>query len=157
MTRRTLFAAGLCFSIAVCSLALRAQSDMTAGTWELNVAKSTFAGAAPRSQTRTWETSGQMVKYTLKGIDSQGKPMLTQYTAAYDGKDYPITGAAGSDTIALTRVDARTVRFTQKLAGKVVATGTRVVAPDGRTVTVTSEGTNAAGQPTKTPLVFERR
>ncbi|MCC7179536.1 MAG: hypothetical protein IT177_14235 [Acidobacteria bacterium] len=157
MTRRTLFAAGFGLSIAVLSLTLRAQGDMSAGTWEMNVAKSSSTGALAKSQTRTWEVSGQSVKYTMKGADAQGKPLLVQYAAAYDGKDYPITGDAGSDTIALTRVDERNFRFTQKKAGRVVSTGTRVVSPDGRTVTVTSEGTNAAGQPTKAVLVFDRR
>jgi hypothetical protein len=159
MTRRTLLAAGFGLSMAVSSLTLtlRAQADMSAGTWELNVAKSSSTGALAKSQTRTWEVSGSTVKYTLKGIDAQGKPMLVQYAASYDGKDYPITGTVDSDTIALTRVDARTVRVTQKKAGKVVITGTRVVAADGKSLTVTSEGTNAAGQPTKTMLVFEKR
>ena len=84
------------------------------------------------------------------------KKYSIQYQAG-DGKDYPITGAEGSDTISLTRVDERTVRFVQKKAGKVVSTGTRVVSPDGKTLTITSSGTNVAGQPTKSTLVFERR
>ncbi len=130
---------------------------MSAGTWELNVAKSSSTGALAKSQTRTWEVSGQSVKYTMKGISAEGKPTLVQYAAAYDGKDYPISGDASSDTIALTRVDERNVRFTQKKAGKVVSTGTRVVSPDGKTLTVSSTGTNAAGQPTKSTLVFDRR
>lgn len=158
MTRREFGTAGIGLAVtAAFSVALRAQSDMSVGTWELNVAKSTSTGALSKSQTRTWEASGQMVKYTLKGIDAQGKPMLVQYTAAYDGRDHPITGDASSDTIALTRVDERTFRFTQKRAGKVVSTGTRVVSADGKTLTVSSSGTNAAGQPTKTTLVFEKQ
>jgi hypothetical protein len=55
---------------------------MSAGTWELNVAKSSSTGALSKSQTRTWEVSGQSVKYTMKGVDDQGRPMLQQYTAA---------------------------------------------------------------------------
>jgi hypothetical protein len=157
MTRRLLLAA-FAVSIPVAfAAALRAQADMSVGTWELNVAKSSSTGTLAKSQTRTWEVSGQSVKYTLKGIDAQGRPMLTQYTAAYDGKDYPIAGDGSSDTIALTRVDERTFRFTQKKAGKVVSTGTRVVSPDGKTLTVSTTGTNAAGQPTKSVLVFEKR
>ncbi len=157
MARRTLLAAGLGLSIAAGSLTLRAQSDMSAGTWELNVAKSSSTTPLAKSQTRTWEVSGQSVKYTMKGVGADGKPMLVQYAAAYDGKDHPITGDASSDTIALTRVDERNFRFTQKKAGKVVSTGTRVVSPDGRTLTVSTTGTNAAGQPTKSTLVFEKR
>lgn len=158
MSTRLSLAVVIGCSIAIAaSGAVRAQSDMSVGTWELNVAKSTSTGALAKSQTRTWEVSGQSVKYTMKGIDAQGKPMLVQYIAAYDGKDYPISGDASSDTIALTRVDERNFRFTQKKGGKVVSTGTRVVTPDGKTLTVSSSGTNAAGQPTKSTLVFEKR
>jgi hypothetical protein len=123
----------------------------------LNVAKSSSTGALPKSQTRTWEVSGQSVKYTMKGLDAQGKPQAVSYAAAYDGKDYPITGDANSDTIALTRVDERTVRITQKRAGKVASTSTRVVSPDGKTMTISTSGTTAAGQPLKSTMVLERR
>jgi hypothetical protein len=97
------------------------------------------------------------VKYTLKGLNADGTSLAVQYTATYDGKDYAITGSADSDTIALTRVDERTVRFTQKKAGKVVLSGTRVVAPDGKVLTVSYSGTNASGRPVKATLVFDRR
>jgi hypothetical protein len=157
MTRRLLLAALAVSTTIAFPAALRAQADMSAGTWELNVAKSSSTGALAKSQTRTWEVSGQSVKYTMKGIDDQGRPMLQQYTAAYDGKDYPTSGYANSDTIALTRVDERTVRYVQKKAGKVVGTGTRVVSADGKTMTLTSSGTNSSGQPTQSTMVFEKR
>jgi hypothetical protein len=151
MTPRLLLAAGMALSIAASSsVALHAQADMSAGRWELNVAKSSSTGALPKSQTRTWEVSGQSVKYTMKGLDAQGKPQAVSYAAAYDGKDYPITGDANSDTIALTRVDERTVRITQKRAGKVASTSTR-------TMTISTSGTTAAGQPLKSTMVLERR
>lgn len=133
-------------------------ADPASGTWELNLAKSKFTpGPPPKSQTRTWEISEQSVKYTMKGVDAQGKPALVQYAASYDGKDYPITGTPDSDMISFTRVDATTVQFTQKRAGKVVITGTRVVSKDGKVLTVTSSGTNAAGQSTSSVMVFEKR
>jgi hypothetical protein len=133
-------------------------TDPASGTWELNLAKSKFTpGPPPKSQTRTWEISGQSVKYTMKGVDAQGKPVLVQYAASYDGKDYPITGTPDSDMISFKRVDATTVQFTQKRAGKVVITGTRVVSKDGKVLTVTSSGTNAAGQSTSSVMVFEKR
>ena len=64
----------------------------------------------------------------------------------YDGKDSPITGAnPEGDTVARTRVDARTVRSVTKKGGKVTITQTSVVAPDGKTRTVTTTGVNAGG------------
>ena len=148
-------------SVVAVSIAVAAQAQTlvpVVGAYRLNVAKSTFSpGPPPKSQTRTWEISGQSVKYTMKGVDAQGKPVLVQYAASYDGKDYPITGTPDSDMISFKRVDATTVQFTQKRAGKVVITGTRVVSKDGKVLTVTSSGTNAAGQSTSSVMVFEKR
>lgn len=137
----------------------RAQAiDPANGTWELNLTKSKFnPGPAAKSQTRTFDISGQSVKYTLKGIDAQGNPQLVQYMANYDGKDYPMTGSALFDAIAFKRVDAFTMEFTTKKAGKVVGTGRRVVSKDGKVMTVTSTGTNASGQALNDVLVFDKR
>jgi hypothetical protein len=97
------------------------------------------------------------VKYTLKGIDAEGKPTLVQYTAKYDGKDYPVTGAQDFDAIALKRVDAVTAQATLKKGGKVTQTTTRVVSKDGKTLTLTTTGTNAKGQAVNNVLVFDKR
>ena len=133
-------------------------TDPMMGTWELNVAKSKFSpGPAPKSQTRTYEASGAGVKYTAKGVDAEGKPTLTQYTANFDGKDYPITGSPDSDTISLKKVDAHTVEATQKKAGKVVLTSKREVSKDGKTMTVTNKGTNAKGQAVDNVVVFDKK
>ena len=133
-------------------------ADPVSGTWELNLAKSKFSPGPPlKSQTRTYEFAGPNVKYTAKGIDAEGKPTLVQYTATYDGKDYPMTGSADSDAISLKRIDAVTVEFTQKKAGKVVITGTRVISDGGKVMTVTSKGTNAKGQMINNVLVLEKR
>ena len=68
-----------------------------------------------------------------------------------------MTGSADVDMIALKRVDASTVQITQKKAGKVVITGTRVVSKDGKVMTVTAKGTNAKGQKVNSVLVFDKR
>lgn len=132
--------------------------DPQAGTWELSLAKSQYnPGPLPRSQTRTYEVAGQQVRSVQKGIDAEGKPTLVQFTANYDGKDYPYSGSPEFDTVALTRVDNFTASFTQKRAGKVALTGTRVISQDGKTMTISGKGTNAKGQPLDIMLVFEKR
>ncbi|HZV83022.1 MAG TPA: hypothetical protein VFF53_12725, partial [Geobacteraceae bacterium] len=95
-------------TVVIISLPAQA-SDPATGTWELNLAKSKFTNSpAPKSQTRTYEVTGQQVKMTGKGIDAQGKPTLFGFTAKTDGKDYPYTGSGFQDTISLTPVDALT-------------------------------------------------
>ena len=151
------FGAVLALGVPIMSLSAQA-ADPAAGTWELNVAKSTFSpGPAPKSLTRTFEVTGADVKYTLKGIDAEGKPTLVQYSAKYDGKDYPVTGSQDFDAISLKRVDAATAQATLKKGGKAVQTTTRVVSKDGKTLTLTTTGKDAKGQAVNNVLVFDKR
>ena len=57
----------------------------------------------------------------------------------------------------LTPVNALTVNFTTKLAGKIVTTGTRVLSNDGKNMTLSSKGVNAAGKPLESTMVYDRR
>jgi hypothetical protein len=155
-------AGGVVAVLAVCLVAMSplsgfAQTDPLIGTWKLNLAKSKFSpGPPPKSQTVTYEAVGQGVKVTVKGTDAEGKPIDAQYTGNYDGKDYPVTGNPNWDTISLKRIDAYTVEFTRKKAGKVVGTGTSVVSKDGKTRTITTEEINAKGEKISNTAVFEK-
>jgi hypothetical protein len=64
-----------------------------------------------------------------------------QYTATYGGPPVFIDGSF-LDTVELKRIDARTVERIGKVAGMVVETYTRVLSADGKTLTVTTKGTN---------------
>ena len=133
-------------------------ADPLVGTWELNIAKSKYSpGPAPKSETRTYVVAGQDIKATLKGVDAEGKPTSAEWTVNTDGKDRPATGFADLDALSLQRIDAFTVEFTQKKAGKVVGTGTRVISKDGKVMTITTKGTNAKGQAFNDVQVFEKR
>src|SRR6266513_1176942 len=60
------------------------------GIWELNVAKATFRpGPPPKSWARTYEASGENVKYTDSLVDADGKADVSEWTGGYAGKDYP--------------------------------------------------------------------
>jgi len=145
-------------TVSIMSVSAQA-SDPLAGTWELNVAKSKFFPGVPppKSQTRTYEVTGQQEKMIAKGIDAEGKPTLIQFTGNRDGKDYPYTGSPSFDTISVTPVDTLTATYTNKKAGKVVVTGTRVISKDGKMMTVSAKGTDAKGQPAEGVLVFDKR
>lgn len=137
-------------------------ADPLVGTWVLNIAKSKYSpGPAPRSETRTYVVVGQEIKASAKGMDADGKPTSGEWTVNYDGKDRPVTGspAGGSelDALSLKRIDAFSAEFTQKRAGKVVATGTRVISKDGKVMTITTKGTSAKGQAFTDVEVFEKK
>src|SRR5712691_10991315 len=94
-------------------------ADPLVGTWELNIAKSTYnPGPAPKSETRTYVVVGQDIKATSKGVDADGKPTSGQWTVTYDGKDRPATGSPDLDALSLKRIDTFTSEFTLKKAGK---------------------------------------
>ena len=133
-------------------------SDPRIGTWKLNVAKSKYSpGPAPQSLTGKVEASGEGETATTEGVNADGTPTMTQYTANFDGKDYPLTGSQNADTVSLKRIDARTTERTDKKGDKVVQTLTRVVSQDGKTMTVTVKGTNAQGQAVDNVVVFEKQ
>jgi hypothetical protein len=132
--------------------------DPMVGTWELNLAKSTFtSGAPPKSSTRTFEAVPNGYRFVNRGVDAAGKPVLSQWTAYFDGKDYPLTGSPDSDTISIKRIDGFTGESIQKKAGKVVYRNRRVISPDGKVFTLTVEGTDTQGKAFTNVLVFDRR
>jgi len=154
------------FAAAVVLLAVGVASPVLAqdahvGTWKLNLAKSKFeppsTAPAPQSVTRKYEMFGDGLKATFETVGADGKQTTATYRAHFDGKDYPFIGNPNFDAIALKRIDASTFESTQKKAGKVVTTGRNVVSQDGKTMTFTSQGTNAQGQPTSTVQVFEKQ
>jgi hypothetical protein len=112
---------------------------------------------APQSLTVKVEPAGQGEKVTAEFVNADGTRATTVYTANFDGKDSPLTGSQIDNTVALTRVDARTTVRTDKKDGKVVQTLTRVVASDGKTMTVTGKGTNAQGQAVNNVIVFDKQ
>ena len=131
-------------------------ANPTTGTWKLNEGKSKFGAGANKGETVVWSTVGDQEKVTLDGTDANGKKMHTEWTGKLDGKDYPLTGDPTSDTRAFKTSGERTIEITSKKDGKVVGTGTIVVAPDGKSRTVTTTMTNAKGEKVTTTAVYDK-
>ena len=86
------------------------------------------------------------MKQSVDGVDSQGKPVHTSFSAKYDGKVHPVTGNPDADTIAVTRTGPNSARATMKKGGKVVQQTRRTVSKDGKSLTLATRGTNAKGE-----------
>lgn len=137
-TRTTLTALGAFLAgVALCFAA-----DVNMGTWKLNDAKSTFGAGAAKPTTVVYEAAGENVKVTVDGTDKDGKPVHNVWVGKYDGKDYPVTGDAPYDSRAYTKVDDHTTNMTIKKGGQVIATGSIVVAADGKSRTVKVKSTD---------------
>jgi len=154
---------GVVAFLAVClfatsSMTSFAQTDPFIGTWKLNLAKTKYSpGPPPQSGTVTYEAVGQGYKITIKGTDADGKPINSQFTGNFDGKDYPVSGNPDQDMTTLKRIDAYKIEFTRKKAGKVVATVTSAVSKDGKTRTVTEEGVTAKGEKFRNTVVYDKQ
>ncbi len=140
------------------SVSLGAADDPLIGTWKLNVAKSKYSpGPPPRSTINKYEPSGNGVKFTQDVEDAQGNSTHVEYTAKYDGKDYPSSGNPSRDMVSWTpRTDPSTNDGTIKKGGKVIASFHRAVSKDGKTMTVTVQGTKN-GQPYREVHVFDKQ
>jgi len=135
-----------------------AAPDQHTGTWKLNPDKSSYSpGPAPKSNTVTINSDADSIKLSSDGIDATGNPTHVEYTAKYDGKDYPITGVPNADTVALERPDANTIRSTMKKGDLVVMTVTSVISKDGKTRTSTFKGKNAAGVDVNNVVVYDKQ
>jgi hypothetical protein len=139
------------------SVAARA-ADQHSGTWKMNPAKSKYSpGPAPKSMTVNINSDADNIKLSSDGIDASGNPTHVEYTAKYDGKDYPITGVPNADTVALERPDASTIRSTIKKGDQVVMTVTSVISKDGTMRTSTFKGKDAQGQDINNVVVYDKQ
>ena len=128
--------------------------DPLIGAWKLNVAKSKGA----KSGSSTIEAAGKGFKFTVDLVAADGTASHWMFTAMDDGKDHPVTGnSPWGNAVAITRVDAKTLRITSKQNGKVTVTSTIVVAADGKTRTTTTKGTDIKGQPVDVVSVYEKQ
>lgn len=135
-----------------------AAADQQSGTWKMNPAKSKYSpGPAPKNITVKIESDADNIKLASDGIDAAGNPTHVEYTAKYDGKDYPITGVPNADKVAVERLDADTIRSTTKKGDQVVMTVTSVISKDGKTRTSTFKGKNAEGQDINNVVVYDKQ
>ena len=105
---------------------------------------------APKSESRTYSIVGQEIQAVAKGVDAEGNPTTVQWTVNYDGKDRPATGSPDLDALSLKRIDAFKTEFTQKRAGKVASSGTRVISKDGKVMTISTRGPTQQGRASAT-------
>ena len=79
-----------------------AQANPFVGVWNLNVAKSKFAGEpAPKRLTRTVTADGAGLKYSFEGAAADGLKLSYSFTSNLDGKDSAVAGTGiprGADT-----------------------------------------------------------
>ena len=146
-------------AVIVATAGIAGAADHWLGTWKLNLAKSKYdpPELAPKSQTITRVAVEGGMKIITDGVDAQGQATHNEYSARFDGKDYPWTGQANADTISLLRIDDEYYEAIWKLKGEVTITSNTVVSKDGKTLTTTQSGKDAPGRTVLNKTVFDRQ
>jgi len=144
-------------SVAMAHVGVAQEPVPGLGTWTLNVAKSKYSpGPTPKSGSVTFSAVGPAVKAAVDLVGTDGSKIHWEYTATLDGKPAAVTGNPDGDMVVAKRTNPNTIVTSYTLKGKPTTVNTRVVSADGKTLTVTSMGTNAQGQKVNNHQVFEK-
>ena len=127
------------------------------GTWKLNEGKSKLAPGMGKNTTVVYAEQGDKIKITVEGVDKDGKPTHGVWIGKWDGKAYPAKGNVSWNSAAYKVVNDRTNDITTMKNGKVMWTGRITVAADGKTRTVTINGTDANGKDFRGKAVYDRQ
>ena len=127
------------------------------GTWKLNEAKSKMPAGFPKNTTVVYEVQGDNVKVTTDGTDRDGKPVHTEWTGKFDGKDYPLTGDPTADSRSYRQINDHTLALANKKDGKVTTSGRITVSADGKTRTLRLTGTDSSGNKVTGTSVYDKQ
>jgi hypothetical protein len=126
------------------------------GTWKLNEAKSKVPPGMGKNNTVVYSEVKDKVKVTVNGVDKDGKPTHSVWVGKFDGKAYPAKGNLPYDSVAYKMVNDRTNDITAMKDGKIRWTGRIIVAADGKSRTVTINGTDENGKKFKGKAVYDK-
>jgi hypothetical protein len=156
--RSLVISAMLIFAFALALSVIALATDPHVGVWKLNLAKSSYRlSMAPRSAMAKIEAQGNGVKLREDAIDAEGKASFAEFTAKLDGKDYPISGNASTDTVSITKPDANTWDEVLKKAGKVVIRSQNFISKDGKTMTRTIKVKDEKGQEIANVNIYDKQ
>ena len=138
-------------------------TPLIVGRWKLNPEKSNVRVPPDYIEIRQYSVrpDGFVVGLLIQGNNAQGYHYL-QFTAKSDGKDYPeYSDQIVADMIAAGRqsprsysekiIDEYVTEWTDKVNGKVTAQGKKTVSKDGKTMTITVDGSPAP------PRIYDRQ
>jgi hypothetical protein len=127
------------------------------GTWKLNTKRSHLGSSMGRNNIVKYESIFLFrEKVTIDGTDAHGKAIHNEWVGAFDGKEYPVTGDAESDTRAYNKIDDHNLTFMMQKGGKPVGSGKIVISADGKSRTVTSISRNRKGKAVHSIAIYDK-
>ena len=132
--------------------------DRWAGTWVLNTQTSKFSpGPAPQRNTLRLVVQEGGLKIVSDSVTPDGNPAFFEVLAKFDGTDRDVSNAATPTARVYKWVSDTAHEYVTKVQGKNTTTTRAVMSADGKTITLTTTGTNAAGRAVNNVQVFEKQ
>lgn len=131
-------------------------ADPHMGTWKLNESKSKLMPGGGKNTTVIYSQEEDKIKVTVEGVDKDGKPVHGVWIGKFDGNVYPSKGNMPWDSASYKVVNERTNDITTMKDGKVLWSGPITVSPDGKSRTVTINGTDAEGKKSQATAVYDK-
>ena len=158
-TRSALAALLVGVAFAVQNLSALAQEPRFVGTWVLDPAQSK-APLVPSSSTVVISDLGSGKFKSVSDTAAGGQQIHSELTFAIDGRDYtlqtnPAPPAGTSITQSFQKLSATSYQTTLKLRGQEVASTVQELAPDGKTMKITTTAGTRASM--STLLVYNRK
>jgi hypothetical protein len=151
-TRITVVAVALSFVAAAACFA----ANPHMGTWKLNEAKSKLMPGMGKNTMVVYTEQKDKIEVTVDGVDKDGKPTHSVWVGKFDGKAYPAKGNLSWNSAAYKVVNDRTNEITTMKDGKMVWSGRITVSADGKSRTVTINGTGADGKKFQGKAVYDK-
>ncbi len=127
------------------------------GTWKLNEAKSKLPAGMGKNTLVTYAEQKDKIKVSVEGVDKDGKSTHSVWVGKFDGKAYPVKGNGTYNSAAYKVVNDRTNDITAMKDGKMSWSGRITVAADGKSRTVTMNGTGTDGKKFKGKAAYDKK
>jgi hypothetical protein len=126
------------------------------GTWKVNEAKSKVAPDMGKTNTVEYVDKKDKIQVTVDGVDKDGKKTHGVWLGSTDGKSSKVKGNLAWDAMAYKVVNDRTYDITAMKDGKTTWTARSTVAADGKSRTLSMNGTGADGKKFKAKIVYDK-
>jgi hypothetical protein len=160
MKRKTVLT-GIALTVAsmVAGVLLAQAQESLFGTWRMNAAKSSYSpGPMPKNNIAKWGAFQGGVRLTVDVVPAQGETQHYESSGKFDGKDNAVKGNnPDGDTVAFSKIDARTYEVVTKKGGKNTVTARIVVAADGKTRVTTQTGRDGQGRTVNNSMFYEKQ
>lgn len=134
-----------------------------AGTWKMNFAKSTFSGSSkpPRETTFVIGEHDGLIDFAANSLGTDGASTSVRYTVPIEGGRFTFLNGAPPPTtegmLSKRQAGSRIYDFRYSDKGKVIQEGHAEVSVDGKSMRLTSKGTDSQGKQYSYTEYFDKR